>query len=316
MGRMFDALKSAETTRNRPLSGTQATVAEVAAGRSAIPLVRPATPGCGLASAPTFPSESEEEEERDRPFIEVGPHRSLEGSADVLASPAPSSAHRSATFREVPIAARSRIAAGVVAFHQPANPISAQYRDLLSAVQGALPSLGPVALPFSGAKVGAGTTTVVLNLAVSAARPGRRRVLVVDGNGRRSVLAARLGLEEAPGLAEVLAGTCPLEKALRSTEQTDLFALPAGLSGGTGPLRFQAETIGSLLRRLRQQFDLVFVDGPVWNGQPEVTSPGRACDAVFLVTAAADAGSPLLDDLFRAVPEQGARLTGCIVAGR
>ena len=38
--------------------------------------------------------------------------------------------------------------------------------------------------------------------------------------------------------------------------------------------------------------------------------------SVFLVTAAADAGCPLLDDLFRTVPEQGARLAGCVVAGR
>ncbi len=290
MGRMFDALKAVETTHDE-----------------AVP-----EPRVLAMEPPSFLPEGEDEE-GDRPFIEVGPHRSLEGSADVLAAPPP--APRVVAFRAVP-PAQSRISPDVLAFHQPGHSVSSQFRDLLNTIQAALPGRGPAALLFSGIKAGVGTTTVVLNLAICAAQPGRRRIVVVDGNERPPALAHRLGLPESPGLAEILAGTCPLEKAVQATEQADLFALTAGIKASAGPLRFQAETLGSLLRRLRQQFDLVFVDGPVWNGQPEVTSPGRVCDAVFLVTSAGDAGSPHLDELFIVLPEQGARLAGCIVAGR
>ncbi len=71
----------------------------------------------------------------------------------------------------------------------------------------------------------------------------------------------------------------------------------------------------SLLRRLRQQFDLVLVDGPRWDGQQDVVLLGTACDAVYLVVAEGEAESSQVGDLYVAIPAQGARLAGCILAG-
>lgn len=310
MGRMFNALKSVDSSGTGPTSRPQVLTMDAA----------PAVP----------PMMDDDDFGGDFPFIEVGPHRSIEASADVMAAPLPPSQlpqlavpslqtmtpPRPMAFREVPIANTSRVAAEICAFHQPAQPTSGQYRELMSTIQGRIPVSGPAILLFAGVKAGIGTTTLVLNLAVTAARPGRRRVLVVDAELRRPALAVRLGIPDAPGIREVLAGAYPLEKAIYATEQANLSALPAGLSSGAGPLRFQAETVGSLLRRLRQQFDIILVDGPIWDAQPEVTNLGRACDAVFLVTGATEGDSTLLDNLFRAVPEQGAHLAGCVVAGR
>src|SRR5437588_769138 len=83
------------------------------------------------------------------------------------------------------------------------HPAGKLYRDLLAAVLGAAPARPAVALLFTAATAGAGATTVVLNLAVTAARQGRR-VVVVDVNVRRPAVAARLALCDRPGLAEVL----------------------------------------------------------------------------------------------------------------
>jgi hypothetical protein len=40
-----------------------------------------------------------------------------------------------------------------------------------------------------------------------------------------------------------------------------------------------------------------------------------ACDAVYLVLPEKDAESPEADELLQALPAQGARLAGCVLAG-
>jgi Mrp family chromosome partitioning ATPase len=302
-----------------------------------------ATTGEDARPSPFVLSREEEREgEAEMPFIEVGPHRSMEASPSVLAStseggpgngpaaprplfPEP----RNVAFRALPGSEYrgghgSRIAPEVVAYHAPGDPLSGRYRDLLAALLTALgdlsgtkASLSPPALLFTSARPAAGTTTVLLNLAVTAARQGRRRVVVVDANFRRPAVAQRLGLPEIPGLREVLGGTISLDHALRETEQAHLLALPAGgpAAAEPGGMRFVGGTVRSLLRQLRQRFDLVLVDAAPWDGRPDVTVPGAACDAVCLVVAEQEAETPEVDALLRGIPAQGAGVVGCVLTG-
>jgi Mrp family chromosome partitioning ATPase len=287
------------------------------------------------ATEPELDDSELEASEVELPFVEVGPRKSFEASPGVLATrPMPPAVAnepadlaretmplRKVTFRNIPPEMRdqqeapSRFVPELIAFHNPEHPISQQYRHLLPPVLAAVPEARSQVLLFTSAVHGSGTTTVLLNVAITAVREARKRVVVVDGNLRRPALAERLGMPEAPGVREVLAGVVPLEKALRETEQTGLLALTAGLDCPANGLRFVAETIRSLLRQLRHRFDLVLVDGPRWDGQPDVVLLGTACDAVYLVLPEAEADSAQVDDLYQVIPEQGARLAGCIVAG-
>jgi Mrp family chromosome partitioning ATPase len=304
MGKILDALTQAETPERRK--------AEPASAEELLP----------------------GEDREEVPFIEVGPHRSLEASPSVLASipapalaappvampPRPSAAQArgGVTFRPLArrAAPRPQMAPELVAYHSPDQPASASYRDLLAATLGALGE--PVARPvlfFTAAGQGVGTTTVLLNLGVTAARQGRR-VLVVDGNLRRPAVADRLGVADRPGLREALAGSVPLEQAVLETDQPGLAALPAGTPAPPSAPPPAAHEVRPLLRELRRRFDLVLLDGPRWDGRPDVSALGRACDAVFLVVPAAEADSPVVDELTRLIPGQGARLAGCVLADR
>jgi Mrp family chromosome partitioning ATPase len=211
---------------------------------------------------------------------------------------------------------QARFAPELLAYHAPGHPVSGQYRELLTALLTASPGVRHQVLLFTPALSEADCATVLLNVAISAARQGRRRVVVVDANLRHPEGAARLGLPEVPGLREVLAGAATLEQALQETDQVNLLALTAGAAGAGGGVRFVAETMRSLLRQLRQRFDLVLVNGPRWDGRPDVTVLGAACDAVYLVLSEQEAETPEVDDLLQVIPEQGARLAGCILAGR
>jgi len=274
------------------------------------------------------------------PFIEVGPRKSMEASASVLAcSPvaAPSTPQREPTtlradaahhgvavprsvhFRALPGRAEppSRFSADLVAYHAPEQAAARQYAELLDAVLNASAANDrAAALLFTSALPRTGNTMTLLNVAITAARQQRRRVLVVDANLRQPGIAERLGLPAAPGLREALAGTVALDAFVQPTEQSNLFALtagspmPSGLRDGASGMRFVAETMRSLLRQLRQRFPLVFVDGPRWDGRPEALVLGSACDAVYLVVPEQEAEMPQTDALLQLIPKQGARLIG------
>src|SRR5207302_4777051 len=130
-----------------------------------------------------------------------------------------------------------------------------------------LPAGRAQVLLFSAAVPGAGTTTTLLNLAITAARQGKARAVVVDAHLRRPTLAARLGLPAGPGLNEVLAGAVSLKRALRETGQANLHLLTAGeIASFSGPtaVYVAGEAMRSVLRHLRDRFDLVLVDAPPW----------------------------------------------------
>jgi Mrp family chromosome partitioning ATPase len=278
--------------------------------------------------APTEDAEPMLAASEEIPFIEVGPRKSFEASPSVLAYPRDDSTPsltlqsrmksdaepRSVQFRAVPYRAKqSSLAPELVAYHAPDQPAAQQYRDVLDAVlKASAASARPSALLFTSASLGSGATTALLNAAITAAGQLRQRVIVVDANFRRPAVAERLGLSSTPGLCEVMAGAVALDEVIQATEQSNLFALTAGVRTASG-VRFVAETLRSLLRQLCQRYPLVFVDGPQWDGKPDVTALGAACDAVFLVVSESEAETPHIDALVQLIPAQGARLAGCIL---
>ena len=273
-------------------------------------------------------------ETEEIPFIEVGPRKSMIASPSVLAcspshhlnaksesveprieNPQPAAAvARTVQFRALPgrNGSHSVIAPELVAYHAPSQPGARAYGEVLEAVLRARPSHSQNAiLFFTSSLPRCGTTTTVLNLAVTAANQ-EHRVLVVDANLRSPAVSERLGLANAPGFREVLAGCNTLDEVIQPTAQQNLFALTAGVRDGSG-IRFVAGTLRSLLRQLRQRYPLIFVDGPCWDGRPDGTILASTCDAAFLVVPEQEADTQRTDALLQSLPSQGICLAGCIL---
>ena len=205
MGRMLDALKRADST-----PGT------VDEQRSAPAMLGDSTAGQATAAGV-----------EEIPFIEVGRARAWRrrrvcwrargpgaptapaGAARRSGGSTPSE-HRRPAQRAVSrcravAARRSRFAADLVAYHAPEQPAARQYGELLDAVLNASAAADrPAALLFTSALPRTGNTMTLLNVAITAARQERRRVLVVDANLRQPGVAERLGIPAAPGSARGL----------------------------------------------------------------------------------------------------------------
>jgi Mrp family chromosome partitioning ATPase len=293
---------------------------------------------------PAAPPKPEAEDE-EVPFIEVGGQPStMEASSEVRAALAKAGRPQSATpavpklrpvglptladaptrimsvvFRPLPAeasplgATQRRFASELIAFHRSEHPVSEQYRALTEDISAQLPAGRPQVILFTALEPEVGTTTVLLNTAITYARGGRLRVAVVEANLNRPALARRLGIPDAPGLRDLLAGSVTLSEALHETGQPNLSALPGG-DGGMP--RLLGDAIRPALRQLRERFDLILLDAPCWDGRPEMVALGSACDLTYLVLSDASAETAETEAWIRTLPQQGARLRGSIVTQR
>ena len=273
------------------------------------------------------------------PYIEVGgPRRDVDASPSVRAAASTAgmahakkdSANQSAVLDSASAAGiayrphstdpvfgppAARLAAQLVAFHQPHHPVSEQYRAVLGKLVRQVGTTAPVLLMVSPVS-GVGTTTAVLNLAILRAADTDCRVLVVDGNLRRPALAKQLGVAPDPGLREAIVRSIPLRRAVQETGVTGLWVLTAGTSLSEQRPWPSAEAFRSVLGELREHFDWILVDGPAWDGGPEMISLAGACDVVYLVVRPDMVGTPIVDDVARLIPPVGSHLGGYILNQR
>ncbi len=128
---------------------------------------------------------------------------------------------------------------------------------------------------------GEGKSTTACNIAITAAESGRR-VLLVEGDLRRPRAARYLGLPGGVGLTSVLLGSVNI--AVATQPWGELLSVLA-----SGPLPPNpSELLGSqqmrqLLAHLRQQYDLVVVDGPPVLPVADATAMANACDGTVVV---------------------------------
>ena len=287
------------------------------------------------------------EENKETPFVEIGgpdgPVFSLGSTARVEAEPlSPESATeaRHEVDEPPPVRAFPRLArpaylsvtfhdltgrtdpgpeiegpdAGLVALHFPDHAISGEYRTLRDEIRVQLPEPTPRVLMFAAAAGESGTTTVLLNLAITLARENGPRILAVDANWARPAIPDRLAVKHTTGLVEVLAQQIPLAWAVQPTVVPNLQVLAAG---GEGSAAISiAEELPKLIGQLRQWYDWVLIDAGVWGTLPERDGACSSVDAVYLVSRSHDVTRTEFAGLRRSVRETGGLLRGYITTVR
>jgi Mrp family chromosome partitioning ATPase len=201
--------------------------------------------------------------------------------------------------------------AGLVAYHFPDHSVSGEYRTLRDEIRKQLPEVTSRILAFNAVAPEAGTTTVLLNLAITLAHEGKSRVLVVDANTSRPGIAAKLALKQSPGLCEVLAQQVPLAWAVQPSPVAGLHVLTAGNASDKTPGAVCHDFPRCLLL-LRQWFDWILLDAGVWGGMPELDAACPSADAVYLVAREADSDRQEFQSVRGWVKELGGLLRGYV----
>jgi capsular exopolysaccharide synthesis family protein len=140
-----------------------------------------------------------------------------------------------------------------------------------------------------------GKSFIAANLALSLALHKSSKVLLVDGDMRRSTLQEYFGCEAHPGLSDYLSGKCELVDAMQRPSKgstparliapflNNLVLIPGGSVGDRAADLAGSPRFEEMLRVANENFDWVIVDSSPVIPVSDSVSMGRACDAVLLV---------------------------------
>lgn len=201
----------------------------------------------------------------------------------------------------------------LVALLDPTGPAAEQFRLLhhrLDRLRAARP-LGVVA--FTSALAGEGKSTTVANLALCAAKRGRKAILV-DCDLRRPGSSKLFGFDEVPpGLATILEDEAPVEEAIREGPE-GLSLIPAGRSAEDPAHLLGGAAFRGLVDVLRKTYAEVYLDLPPVLAFADAHVGAAVAEGVVMVVRSGETRAELVReamDAFSGLPVLGCVLTGC-----
>jgi capsular exopolysaccharide synthesis family protein len=118
-------------------------------------------------------------------------------------------------------------------------------------------------LAITSAIAGEGKSTTALGLAVTAAQDSPdRRVLLVEADLDRPVLAVDFDVEPSPGLVDCLLSDQPVQDAYRRTFLPNLQIVPAGIVPPSNGRPIRSPHLVQVLEEMKRSYDLIILDGP------------------------------------------------------
>ena len=111
-----------------------------------------------------------------------------------------------------------------------------------------------------GANPGDGKSTTCINMAITTAKAGAK-VLVIDGDMRRSTMHKYLNLPNEIGLSNVLCGYTNLDEAIHNTD-VGIACMTAGEPPINPAELLMSDLMRELLELLSKHYDYIFIDSP------------------------------------------------------
>lgn len=167
---------------------------------------------------------------------------------------------------------------------------------------------------ITSAAAGEGKSITMLNLAISIAEDGHK-VLLIDADLRRPVVARLLVEKATPGLSNLLAGQCTTEEAVRKGLYTNLDFIFSGDVPPNPSELLGNEKMRKLIDTMSEQYDYILVDSPPVNVVSDACVVASMLDGVLLL---ARQGASRKEDVSEAVHKlqlTGAKLLGFILNG-
>ena len=200
---------------------------------------------------------------------------------------------------------------GLVVERLPASRLASSYRIVATKVVFADTEEPVHSLLLVGAQSGDGSGETAVNLAAALATSGRRTVLI-DGDDVDGEATSLLGLEDRPGLSEVIRGQADLRSVVLA-HGPDLHVVPVGRSS----LEFLDDgAVRRIMQGLLSDHDLVIVAGPPTLGSAEALVYARVSDASVVVVRRDQTKRDALAHAVESLTLVGANVLGVVLDAR
>lgn len=141
------------------------------------------------------------------------------------------------------------------------SPFSEAYYSLRTALQFSTPDGVPASILVTSSRPAEGKSTTAYATALNLARIGRR-VVLIDGDLRNPSMHRIVGVENAAGMSNLLAGAATLEQVVQATSEPNLGIVPSGPLPPNPAELWGGDRLRTILADMRDEVDHVVIDGP------------------------------------------------------
>jgi len=144
-----------------------------------------------------------------------------------------------------------------------------QYKNFCARFEYSVDARGYKVVAVTSSISGEGKTVSTVNLAVNLASTGRKKVLLIDLDLRKSDLAKGLRFPSDPGPGRVALRHCGPERGSSGTSWIrDFHVIPSGRRVSAPWEMISGEKFRILLKELRDQYDIILLDTLRWRPCP------------------------------------------------
>ena len=173
--------------------------------------------------------------------------------------------------------------------------------------------LGCKVVAVTSAVAGEGKTVSAVKLAMNLALTGRKRVLLVDVDMRKSDLAKGLQLPPVPGLSEFLSGSAKITDIARNSLVPGLVVIPAGMRIAAPWELITGERFRAFLEKFRKHCGLIILDTPPMIPVSDTMALRDLVDGFVLVYRLGFTPHPMLRQALEDIGEK--KLLGVLLNG-
>jgi len=200
---------------------------------------------------------------------------------------------------------------GRIADISPRSNISEAYKKVLASIQYSSASDNLKTILVTSAGPAEGKTTTLTNLGISAARNGKK-VLLVDCDLRKPTIHKIFDLKNEKGVTDYLVGEADLDEVIQETGIEDLSAIARGGSSPNPSRLISSERMKKLTELLRDKFDLILFDSPPCTVVADPLVMANVVDAVINVTRSAKSPKKMVEMGVRDLERANANILGFV----
>lgn len=171
---------------------------------------------------------------------------------------------------------------GMITHAQPASMIAEAFFHIRTAIMLSSSQAHPRVITITSPNPHEGKTVSALNLANTLAGKNRR-CLIVDCDLRKPTVHRIFQEAKGCGLANCLTGNSGLDEVIRTTPVPNLLYMSAGSRPPNPNELFASESFGTMVGRLRREFDFIVLDCPPILGFADARSISSHTDGVVLI---------------------------------
>ena len=158
-----------------------------------------------------------------------------------------------------------------------------------------------------------GKSSVSFDLSKTMAEGGKK-ILMVDADLRKSVLAAKYHIQGIDkGLSHYLTGQAEIEDIIYETETEGFYLTVAGPLSPDPTSLLDSEQFQKFIDKVRDDYDYVIIDAPPLGVVIDAVIIGKYCDGAVLVIEQGIIKRKVVQDVIKQLKRGGVRILGAVL---